>query len=86
LMFLDLKLGNICNLKCRICGSWSSSSTFATRRDHGHKIQAPGKKSSFHYAMLRAGAWPRRIRGSGDDLNNILIRYATSNLPVVNLS
>jgi MoaA/NifB/PqqE/SkfB family radical SAM enzyme len=25
LMFLDLKLGNICNLKCRICGSWSSS-------------------------------------------------------------
>ena len=28
LMFLDLKLGNICNLKCRICGSWSSS-TFA---------------------------------------------------------
>jgi len=23
LMFLDLKLGNICNLKCRICGSWS---------------------------------------------------------------
>ena len=29
LMFLDLKLGNICNLKCRICGSWSSS-TFAT--------------------------------------------------------
>jgi MoaA/NifB/PqqE/SkfB family radical SAM enzyme len=29
LMFLDLKLGNICNLKCRICGSWSSSQ-FAT--------------------------------------------------------
>ena len=25
LMFLDLKLGNICNLKCRICGSFSSS-------------------------------------------------------------
>ena len=25
LKFLDLKLGNICNLKCRICGSWSSS-------------------------------------------------------------
>jgi len=25
LMFLDLKLGNICNLKCRICGSWASS-------------------------------------------------------------
>ena len=25
LSFLDLKLGNICNLKCRICGTWSSS-------------------------------------------------------------
>jgi MoaA/NifB/PqqE/SkfB family radical SAM enzyme len=25
LRFLDLKLGNICNLKCRICGSFSSS-------------------------------------------------------------
>ena len=25
IQFLDLKLGNICNLKCRICGSWSSS-------------------------------------------------------------
>ena len=25
LWFIDLKLGNICNLKCRICGSWSSS-------------------------------------------------------------
>ena len=25
LWFVDLKLGNICNLKCRICGSWSSS-------------------------------------------------------------
>ena len=29
LMFLDLILGNICNLICRICGSWSSSQ-FAT--------------------------------------------------------
>jgi sulfatase maturation enzyme AslB (radical SAM superfamily) len=25
LQFIDLKLGNICNLKCRICGSFSSS-------------------------------------------------------------
>lgn len=54
LMFLDLKLGNICNLKCRICGSWSSS-TFATE-----ELQyVTDKKSSFHYTMLRKGAWPR---------------------------
>ena len=57
LMFLDLKLGNICNLKCRICGSWSSSQ-FATE-----ELQWLGadedKKASFHYTMLRQGAWPR---------------------------
>jgi MoaA/NifB/PqqE/SkfB family radical SAM enzyme len=57
LMFLDLKLGNICNLKCRICGSWSSS-TFATEElqwlRHGET-----KKDSVHYQMLKDGAWPR---------------------------
>lgn len=56
LMFLDLKLGNICNLKCRICGSWSSS-TFAT--EELANLPADEKKSSYHYQMLRQGAWPR---------------------------
>jgi len=55
LMFLDLKLGNICNLKCRICGSWSSS-TFASE-ELAHVTK--DRKQSFHYQMLRAGAWPR---------------------------
>lgn len=55
LMFLDLKLGNICNLKCRICGSWSSS-TYATE-----ELRFTGnRKDTFPYQMLRAGAWPRR--------------------------
>ena len=57
LLFLDLKLGNICNLKCRICGSWSSS-TFATEElqfiRHGED-----KKENHHYQMLKQGAWPR---------------------------
>lgn len=57
LMFLDLKLGNICNLKCRICGSWSSSS-FATE-EINFIIDKEEKKNSFHYQMLRDGAWPR---------------------------
>ena len=56
LMFLDLKLGNICNLKCRICGSWSSS-TFAT--EELQFLSPAEKKSSHHYTMLRQGAWPR---------------------------
>ena len=57
LMFLDLKLGNICNLKCRICGSWSSS-TFATEELSQYHSNEE-KKASFHYTMLRQGAWPR---------------------------
>ena len=57
LIFLDLKLGNICNLKCRICGSWSSS-TFATE-EINFIIDREEKKKSFHYQMLRDGAWPR---------------------------
>ena len=56
LMFLDLKLGNICNLKCRICGSWSSSQ-FAT--EELNDMPADKRKSSYPYQMLRAGAWPR---------------------------
>jgi MoaA/NifB/PqqE/SkfB family radical SAM enzyme len=57
LMFLDLKLGNICNLKCRICGSWSSSQ-FATE-ELAWLGPDEDKKSSFHYTMLKQGAWPR---------------------------
>jgi MoaA/NifB/PqqE/SkfB family radical SAM enzyme len=57
LMFLDLKLGNICNLKCRICGSWSSS-TFATE-ELANLGADEDKKSSYHYQMLRQGSWPR---------------------------
>jgi len=57
LMFLDLKLGNICNLKCRICGSWSSS-TFAAE-ELANLSKDEDRKSNHHYQMLRQGAWPR---------------------------
>lgn len=57
LLFIDFKLGNICNLKCRICGSWSSSQ-FATEElnDLGLEVD---RKNTFAYQMLRAGSWPR---------------------------
>jgi MoaA/NifB/PqqE/SkfB family radical SAM enzyme len=73
LMFLDLKLGNICNLKCRICGSWSSSQ-FATEE---LKFVPDNKKESFHYQMLRDGAWPRENSQFWTELENSLtdIRY-----------
>jgi organic radical activating enzyme len=57
LMFLDLKLGNICNLKCRICGSWSSS-TFASEELQWIRF-GEDKKDNHHYRMLQQGAWPR---------------------------
>jgi MoaA/NifB/PqqE/SkfB family radical SAM enzyme len=56
LMFLDLKLGYICNLKCRICGSWSSS-TFAVE-EITYDISLY-RKNSFHYTIMRQGRWPR---------------------------
>ena len=56
LMFLDLKLGNICNLKCRICGSWSSSQ-FAT--EEINDTNPDKRRDTFAYQMLKAGAWPR---------------------------
>jgi len=75
LMFLDLKLGNICNLKCRICGSWSSSQ-FATE-ELNHMGADEDRKKSFPYQMLRAGAWPRENQSFWAEIDACLdhIRY-----------
>jgi organic radical activating enzyme len=75
LLFLDLKLGNICNLKCRICGSWSSSS-YATE-DLNFLTTSELKKNSFSYQMLKDGAWPRENSQFWTELENTLtdIRY-----------
>ena len=75
LMFLDLKLGNICNLKCRICGSWSSSQFAAEELNFISGDET--KKSSFHYQMLKKGAWPRENQQFWNQIDNIVdqIRY-----------
>lgn len=75
LMFLDLKLGNICNLKCRICGSWSSSQ-FATE-ELNFIIDKEEKKTSFHYQMLKDGAWPRESEQFWSQLDSAMseVRY-----------
>ena len=74
LMFLDLKLGNICNLKCRICGSWSSSQ-FAS--EEISFLPRAEQKSSHAYKMLRAGAWPRENTHFWSQIDSVLtdIRY-----------
>jgi MoaA/NifB/PqqE/SkfB family radical SAM enzyme len=75
LMFLDLKLGNICNLKCRICGSWSSSQFAA--EELADMNPADDKKKTFPYQMLRAGAWPRENEKFWSEIDTITdqIRY-----------
>jgi MoaA/NifB/PqqE/SkfB family radical SAM enzyme len=72
LQFLDLKLGNICNLKCRICGSWSSSTYAAEEIKH-----QSDKKNNFHYVMMKLGRWPREQQRFWDDLEQHMsgIRY-----------
>jgi MoaA/NifB/PqqE/SkfB family radical SAM enzyme len=74
LLFLDLKLGNICNLKCRICGSWSSSQ-FAV--EELHFLGPEHKKQSHHYHMLKQGAWPRESPQFWNEIDRVLdqIRY-----------
>ena len=74
LMFLDLKLGNICNISCRICGSWSSS-TYAT--EEIKHLDHKEKKKTFAYTMLREGAWPRKTQEFWADLEDLSqgIRY-----------
>ena len=75
LMFLDLKLGNICNLKCRICGSWSSS-TFATEELQWLRSHED-RKENHHYHMLRQGAWPRENPKFWSEIKQVLdqIKY-----------
>ena len=74
LMFLDLKLGNICNLKCRICGSWSSSQFAAEEIKYN---RAEDTRGNFAYQMLKDGAWPRESAEFWTDLDQHLdnIRY-----------
>ena len=49
--FLDLKLGNICNLKCRICGGWSSSKWANEEIKQGSDIAK---------YWIKQGQWPRQ--------------------------
>lgn len=74
LIFLDLKLGNICNLKCRICGAWSSSQ-YAT--EEIQQLPHDKRKESYPYLMLKAGAWPRESQSFWQQIDQCLdqIRY-----------
>ena len=74
LWFVDLKLGNICNLKCRICGSWSSSKWAKEEIDYVPEID---RKTHLAYTFLQDGAWPRESQVFWDNLKTLLpnIKY-----------
>jgi Predicted Fe-S oxidoreductases len=67
--FLDLKLGNICNLKCRICGSWSSSKW---AQEELSTVAYKNKKDNFSYKMLKAGNWPRESQNFWNNVIDVL--------------
>jgi MoaA/NifB/PqqE/SkfB family radical SAM enzyme len=75
LWFVDLKLGNICNLKCRICGSWSSSKWAAEELDYLPKTH--DKKSHVAYKWLKEGRWPEESPDFWNNLKSLLpsIKY-----------
>lgn len=77
--FLDLKLGNICNLKCRICGSWSSSKWAGEEIDYLKQAGVDRESRQKHtaYQMLKQGAWPRESEQFWNSLEELLpsIRY-----------
>ncbi len=75
LWFIDLKLGNICNLKCRICGSWSSSKWAKEEIDYIPELL--DRKTHLAYTYLRDGAWPRETEVFWDNLKALLpnIKY-----------
>jgi MoaA/NifB/PqqE/SkfB family radical SAM enzyme len=74
LWFIDLKLGNICNLKCRICGSWSSSKWAKEEIDY---VPGIDRKTHLAYKFLQDGAWPRENELFWDNLRTLLpnIKY-----------
>ena len=75
LWFIDLKLGNICNLKCRICGSWSSSKWAKEEIDYIPELV--DRKTHLAYTYLQDGAWPRESPAFWDNLKTLLpnIKY-----------
>ena len=72
LVFIDLKLGNICNLKCRICGSWSSSKWAQEELDY-----EPDNKDHVARDWLKRGQWPRKSPDFWKNMDELLpqIKY-----------
>lgn len=72
LQYVGLALGNICNLRCRICGPWASS-VWAS-----DEIRRKGKENSqWELNMLKQGSWPLTAVNFWKDFENCLSNVKT---------
>ena len=72
LKFLDLKLGNICNLKCRICGSWIVSKWAKEEIDYSSRSNNAKEHSA--YKWLKEGQWSWKSKTFWDNLDTLLFQ------------
>jgi MoaA/NifB/PqqE/SkfB family radical SAM enzyme len=70
-LYLDLKLGSICNLKCRICGP-AVSSKWA--QESLMQIPYEQRKAHIHKTWLVEGEWPRTSKTFWAELYTIISR------------
>jgi MoaA/NifB/PqqE/SkfB family radical SAM enzyme len=70
--YVDLKLGNICNLKCRICGSWSSSKWAQEELDYLGDMPREYKRQHRAYKFLQNGQWPRTSMQFWQNMDQLL--------------
>jgi len=81
---LGIALGNICNLRCRICGTWASSQWASDEIRRLGKTVAIWEKD-----MLDKGAWPQKATGFWQDLKQHCANIRTISLyggePFINI-
>ncbi|GEM_PF-892068 len=67
--YLDLKMGNICNFRCRICGSWSSHRLI---KEEIAFVSPQAKSGHIANTYLKRGQWPRQSPKFWEDLKSLL--------------
>jgi pyruvate-formate lyase-activating enzyme len=72
LWYLDLELGNLCNLKCRICGKTNSSRWVQEELDQEPPPPNNIKRSSPTYKLLKMGEWAKDNQNFWEDLRRIM--------------
>ena len=72
---IGIALGNVCNLKCRICGPWASSSWASD------EIKRLGKSNSvWEQQLLKQGAWPSKSDNFWNELKTHTDQLTTISL------